>query len=107
MRHQNCTRSAGITARNGPNSKEWSEAAQCEFDSLKKNGKYGIWSIGSGKNLVEKKWIFKHKRGPGGEITRYKARHVAQGYSQQHGVDYDEVCTRREIHLNPLCTCNR
>ena len=44
-----------------------------------------------GKNLVESKWTFKHNEVLEEKITRYKARLVAQGYSQQHGVDYDEV----------------
>ena len=78
-------------ALNGPNSKQWSKAVQCEFDSLKENGTWDLVDLPPGKNLVGSKWTFKHKRGPGGEITRYKARLVAQGFSQQHGVDYDEV----------------
>lgn len=37
------------------------------------------------------KWVFKLKRGKGGEITRYKARRVVKGYSQTQGVDYNET----------------
>jgi hypothetical protein len=33
----------------------------------------------------------KIKRLPDGRIDRYKARLVARGFSQQHGVDYDEI----------------
>jgi hypothetical protein len=37
------------------------------------------------------KWVFKTKRTADGVVDRYKARLVAQGFSQQAGVDYDEV----------------
>ena len=37
------------------------------------------------------KWIFKLKRNLDGDVVRYKARLVVKGYSQKHGIDYDEV----------------
>ena len=44
-----------------------------------------------GANIVSCKLVFKIKRLPDGRIERYKARLVARGFSQQHGVDYDET----------------
>jgi hypothetical protein len=32
-------------------------------------------------NVIETKWVFKNKQGEDGEIVRYKARLVAQGFS--------------------------
>ena len=37
------------------------------------------------------KWIFKLKRNSDGDVVRYKARLVVKGYSQKHGIDYNEV----------------
>ncbi|GJY31112.1 ribonuclease H-like domain-containing protein [Tanacetum coccineum] len=36
-------------------------------------------------------WLFKHKFHADGTLSRYKARLVANGSNQQHGVDFDET----------------
>ena len=35
--------------------------------------------------------MWKIKLGPDGEVIKYKARVVAKGYAQKHGVDYEET----------------
>ena len=40
---------------------------------------------------VGHKWVFVRKRNEKNEIIRYKARLVAQGFSQMPGVDYEET----------------
>ena len=37
------------------------------------------------------KWVFVKKRNEKNEIVRYKARLIAQGFSQRPGIDYDET----------------
>ena len=43
------------------------------------------------KKVVGSKWVYRTKRSANGTIKRHKACLVAQGYSQQHGQDYDET----------------
>ncbi|GJT46742.1 putative ribonuclease H-like domain-containing protein [Tanacetum coccineum] len=37
------------------------------------------------------KWVFRHKKDERGIVIRNKARIVVQGYTQEEGIDYDEV----------------
>ena len=41
--------------------------------------------------LVGHKWVFVRKRDENNEVARYKARLVAQGFSQRPGIDYEET----------------
>ena len=43
------------------------------------------------KNIVGSKWVYKIKRNPCGSVGRYKARLVAQGFSQEPGFDFGET----------------
>ncbi|PNX62606.1 copia-type polyprotein, partial [Trifolium pratense] len=44
-----------------------------------------------GAKKIGVKWIYKTKYNEQGKIDKYKARLVAKGYSQQYGIDYNEV----------------
>ena len=44
-----------------------------------------------GRKPVGSRWVFKVKRNEHGEVERYKARLVAQGFTQVKGADYDET----------------
>src|ERR1044072_7075151 len=53
---------------------------------------FGIWSKKpTGVHVIGTKWVFRNKLNEKGEVIRNKARLVAQGYSQQEGIDYTET----------------
>ncbi|GKA21775.1 putative ribonuclease H-like domain-containing protein [Tanacetum coccineum] len=41
--------------------------------------------------LLEPKWVYRNKKDERGIVVRNKARLVAQGYTQEEGIDYDEI----------------
>ncbi|GJR48582.1 putative ribonuclease H-like domain-containing protein [Tanacetum coccineum] len=53
-----------------------------------------VWTLvdlPNGKRAIGTKWVFKNKKDERGIVIRNKARLVAQGYTQEEGIDYDEV----------------
>ncbi|GJU33861.1 putative ribonuclease H-like domain-containing protein [Tanacetum coccineum] len=44
-----------------------------------------------GKRAIGTKWVHKNKKDERGIVIKNKARLVAQGYTQEEGIDYDEV----------------
>nr|GEY36664.1 retrovirus-related Pol polyprotein from transposon TNT 1-94 [Tanacetum cinerariifolium] len=46
-----------------------------------------------GKRAIGTKWIYKNKKDERGFVVRNKARLVAQGHTQEEGINYDEVFT--------------
>ena len=72
-------------------SEQWKDATNSEYSSLIENGTWELVPLPEGKNAVGSRWVFKVKRDGDGCVQRFKARLVAQGYSQTEGVDYNEV----------------
>jgi hypothetical protein len=62
-----------------------------EFQALLDNGTSRLVPHPPGANVVSGKWIFKHKYHSDGTLARHKARWAVRGFSQQHGIDYDET----------------
>ncbi|GJW23274.1 retrovirus-related pol polyprotein from transposon TNT 1-94 [Tanacetum coccineum] len=71
---------------------KWKDAIEAELKSLEKRKVFGpIVQTPKGVKPVGYKWVFVRKRNEKNEITRYKARLVAQGFSQRPGIDYEET----------------
>jgi hypothetical protein len=77
--------------RSGLADPNWRAAMAEEFQALIDNGTWRLVPLPSGANVVSGKWIFKHKYHSDGTLARHKARWVVRGFSQQHGIDYDET----------------
>ncbi|GJU96499.1 putative ribonuclease H-like domain-containing protein [Tanacetum coccineum] len=43
------------------------------------------------KRAIRTKWVFRNKKDERGIVIKNKARLVAQGYTQEEGIDYDEI----------------
>ncbi|KAL0428635.1 UNVERIFIED_CONTAM: Retrovirus-related Pol polyprotein from transposon TNT 1-94, partial [Sesamum latifolium] len=68
------------------------KAIQDELDSLNKREVFGpITPTPKGVKPVGYKWVFVRKRNERNEVVRYKARLVAQGFTQKPGIDYTET----------------
>ncbi|GJW87243.1 putative ribonuclease H-like domain-containing protein [Tanacetum coccineum] len=53
-----------------------------------------VWTLVDlpyGKRAIGTKWVYRNKKDERGIVVRNKARLVAQGYTQEEGIDYDEV----------------
>ncbi|GJY59689.1 putative ribonuclease H-like domain-containing protein, partial [Tanacetum coccineum] len=53
-----------------------------------------VWTLVDlphGKRAIGTKWVYMNKKDERGIVIRNKARLVAQGYTQEEGIDYDEV----------------
>jgi hypothetical protein len=74
-----------------PDAAEWELACDDKKRSFKTMGVYEIVPRPKGRKVVGSKWVFHIKRGPDGEIQKYKARVVVQGFTQIEGMDYDET----------------
>ena len=71
--------------------KKWRLAMNEEMKAIQKNGTWELTTLPKKKQVIGVKWIYKIKKNERGEMEKYKAHLVAKGFSQQHGVDYDEV----------------
>ncbi|GJQ91797.1 putative ribonuclease H-like domain-containing protein [Tanacetum coccineum] len=75
------------------------------FDRSKLDRSYGqeellqfkiqnVWTLvdlPKGKRAIGTKWVYRNKKDERGIVVRNKARLVAQGYTQEEGIDYDEM----------------
>lgn len=76
---------------------------QLKLLMFERNGVFMFVPRPDNANVIWSKWIFKNKTNESGNIIRNKARVVAQGYTEEDGVDFKMM---RHLHMslsqNPL-----
>ncbi|KAJ9544511.1 hypothetical protein OSB04_024218 [Centaurea solstitialis] len=69
----------------------WIEAMQEELLQFVLQHVWDLVDLPNGHRAIGTKWIFRNKKDERGIVIKNKARLVAQGYTQEEGIDYDEV----------------
>nr|GEY92444.1 hypothetical protein [Tanacetum cinerariifolium] len=69
----------------------WIEAIQEELLQFKLQEVWTLVDLPNGKKAIGTKWVFKNKKDKREIVIRNKARLVAQGYTQEEWIEYDEV----------------
>ncbi|GKB15122.1 putative ribonuclease H-like domain-containing protein, partial [Tanacetum coccineum] len=69
----------------------WIEAMQEELLQFKLQKVWTLVDLPKGKRAIGTKWMYRNKKDERGIVVRNKARLVAQGYTQEEGIDYDEA----------------
>jgi hypothetical protein len=72
-------------------SSKWHEATVDEMGSMSTNQVWKLEEIPKVAKTVVYKWVYKIKCDSKGNIDRFKARHVAKGFTQREGIDYNET----------------
>jgi hypothetical protein len=74
-----------------PDAVEWLAACEDEMRTWKNLDVYDIVPQPKGRKVIGSKWVFRVKRGPDRSIQKYKARIVAQGFTQVEGIDFNQT----------------
>ncbi|GKD37548.1 ribonuclease H-like domain-containing protein [Tanacetum coccineum] len=69
----------------------WHKAMVHEYNALIFNGTWALVPCPANVNVVRSMRLFRHKYNADGSLSRYKARFVANGRSQQQEIDCDET----------------
>ena len=75
-----------ITSEEG---EKWKKAMEEEMENLKKMGTWTLKELLDDQKAIGCKWVFIRKKDETRNIIQWKARLVAQGFSQKPGTDYD------------------
>ncbi|GJR80440.1 putative ribonuclease H-like domain-containing protein [Tanacetum coccineum] len=69
----------------------WIEAMQEELLQFKLQKVWTLVDLPKVKRAIGTKWVWRNKKDERGIVIRNKARLVAQGYTQEESINYDEV----------------
>ncbi|XP_070056737.1 uncharacterized protein [Nicotiana tomentosiformis] len=71
--------------------KSWKTSMMEELDQFEKNKVWELIPKPPNASIVGTKWVYRNKLNESGQVVGNKARLVAQGYSQQERIDYEET----------------
>ncbi|PNY04319.1 copia-type polyprotein [Trifolium pratense] len=80
-----------VNFRDALKSNVWKKAMEEKLKSIEKNQTWKLVALPDKKKKIDVKWVFKVKMNPDGTISKHKARLVARGFLQKHGIDYNEM----------------
>ena len=61
------------------------------YDAIVKSETFDLVPRPANTNIVRSMWLHKHKYDAEGRFKKHKSRLVANGKSQEHGIDFDET----------------
>jgi hypothetical protein len=70
---------------------KWKEAIDEELNNLKSMQVLSALPCPEGRQPRDGRWVFAEKTNDQSETVRWKARYVAKGFTQTHGVDFDKT----------------
>ncbi|GKD81612.1 retrotransposon protein, putative, ty1-copia subclass [Tanacetum coccineum] len=74
-----------------PKSDKWLNVMNVEMQSMIDNEVWVLVELPPDGKTVGSMWLFKKKTDMDGAVHTYKVRHVAKGYTQTTGIDYEET----------------
>jgi integrase len=74
-----------------PDRSQWEEAMKEEIEKLQKRDTWKVVPRPKNANIVGSKWVYRLKKDANGNVTSHRARLVAQGFTQIHGIDFDDT----------------
>jgi hypothetical protein len=73
---------------NNDESPMWRTGTKDEIQALKSNETYKITALPPNKRAIGSRFTYRRKRNGEGTVYKYKVRWVAQGFTQQPGIDF-------------------
>src|ERR1700692_113085 len=74
-----------------PDAAEWAAAERYELNQLARLDAYELTPLPPDRRRTGCRWVYNIKRNSGGDISLYRARLVAQGFTQRPGEDFFET----------------
>lgn len=69
----------------------WDQAMNVEIKNFINRKVFTLVPRPTGRKIISRRWQLKKKLNPDGSIIKYKARLVAQGFTQNEGIDYHKT----------------